>query len=73
VQIELGLLEERLTPRRPPQCLTRINQRRSSQAGQPARPVTAGEKARKRRKAEKQVAASATAAETPLDNGSTGA
>jgi hypothetical protein len=54
VQIELGLLRERLTPRPPLRWLTLMNQR-ASQAEPPVRPVTAGEKARKRRKAEKQA------------------
>ena len=55
VQVDLGLLAERLTPRPPPRWVTRMNQRRASKAAEPARPVTAGEKARKRRKAEKQA------------------
>lgn len=53
VQIDLGLLEERLTPPRPSPWMARLQLRRTPP---PPQEVSAGEKARKRRKAQKQAA-----------------
>lgn len=53
VQIDLGLLEERLTPRRPPPWIARLQAPRTPP---PPREVSPGERARKLRKAQKQAA-----------------
>ncbi|WP_420127196.1 hypothetical protein [Longimicrobium sp.] len=50
VQVDLGLLEERLTPRRPSPWIARLQARRA-----PPRELSAGEKARKQRKGQKQA------------------
>jgi hypothetical protein len=52
VQIDLGLLEERLTPSRPSPWMGRLQLRRTPS---PPREISAGEKARKQRKAQKQA------------------
>jgi hypothetical protein len=52
VQIDLGLLEERLTPPRPSPWMARLRVRRTPP---PPREISAGEKARKQRKAQKQA------------------
>lgn len=53
IQIELGLLEERLTPPQPPPWLARL---RAPRTPAPPREISPGEKARKLRKAQKQAA-----------------
>jgi hypothetical protein len=50
IQIDLGLLEERLTPPRPPPWLMQLQAVRTPS---PPREISAGEKARKQRKAQK--------------------
>jgi hypothetical protein len=52
VQVDLGLLEERLTPPRPSPWVARLQRRRTPS---PPRETSAGEKARKQRKAQKQA------------------
>jgi hypothetical protein len=52
VQVDLGLLEERLTPPRPFPWMARLQARRTPP---PPRELSAGEKARKQRKAQKQA------------------
>jgi hypothetical protein len=52
VQVDLGLLEERLTPPRPSPWMARLQLRRTPS---PPRAISAGEKARKQRKAQKQA------------------
>lgn len=52
VQVDLGLLPERITPPNPPDWFRRLQLRRTPS---PPRELSAGEKARKQRKAQKQA------------------